>query len=192
MFVAALACTTVLFVLVLLQFFWSRRFAELFQPAHTESQHAEASPKAVVLLSLRGADPFLGDCIRGLLNQTYTNFDARIIVDSREDQAWNVVQDLLREYDTDSSVSIEVIEKRHGTCTLKLSALIQAIESLDDSYDVVAFLDADVCPHPEWLADLVAPFADPVVGATTGLRYYQAAYSNAGTLVRYLWNLAAL
>ncbi|HET7340091.1 MAG TPA: glycosyltransferase [Methylomirabilota bacterium] len=34
--------------------------------------------------------------------------------------------------------------------------------------DVVAFTDADCCPRADWLAALVAPFADPAVGAAAG------------------------
>jgi O-antigen biosynthesis protein len=34
--------------------------------------------------------------------------------------------------------------------------------------DVVVFTDADCCPHPDWLAALGAPLADPAVGAVAG------------------------
>lgn len=34
--------------------------------------------------------------------------------------------------------------------------------------DVVVFTDADCCPHPDWLAALVAPFADASVGGVAG------------------------
>lgn len=36
------------------------------------------------------------------------------------------------------------------------------------STEVVAFLDDDARPEPDWLAELVAPFADPEVWCTTG------------------------
>jgi cellulose synthase/poly-beta-1,6-N-acetylglucosamine synthase-like glycosyltransferase len=34
--------------------------------------------------------------------------------------------------------------------------------------EIVAFIDDDVIPEPDWLANLVAPFSDPETGATTG------------------------
>jgi GT2 family glycosyltransferase len=34
--------------------------------------------------------------------------------------------------------------------------------------EVVAFTDADCCPRPDWLGALVAPLADPTVGAVAG------------------------
>lgn len=36
-------------------------------------------------------------------------------------------------------------------------------------HDIVAFTDDDCSPDPAWLRALTAPFADPLVGATTGL-----------------------
>lgn len=36
-------------------------------------------------------------------------------------------------------------------------------------HDIVAFTDDDCAPDPAWLRALTAPFADPLVGATTGL-----------------------
>ncbi len=43
--------------------------------------------------------------------------------------------------------------------------------------DVLAFIDDDAVPHPDWLAGILAPFADPrvaVVGGRVHLRYVAA------------------
>jgi len=34
--------------------------------------------------------------------------------------------------------------------------------------EIIAFCDADCCPHPDWLSVLTAPLADPTVGAVAG------------------------
>jgi GT2 family glycosyltransferase len=34
--------------------------------------------------------------------------------------------------------------------------------------DVLAFTDADCCPRPDWLVELLAPLADPTIGAVAG------------------------
>lgn len=39
--------------------------------------------------------------------------------------------------------------------------------------EVVAFADADCWPDPNWLCDLVAPFADPLIQATAGQTTYR-------------------
>ncbi len=192
---------------LLLQTVWLVRFCNLFRraraprstalPTLSPVNSAQASaepktPKVAVILSLRGPDPYLGDCVRGLLQQNYSRYDVRIVVDSREDMAWDIVHQVIEDSGA-THVRVRVLESRLTTCSLKSSALVQEISNLDESYDVIAFLDADVIPHSSWLADLVAPFADPKIGATTGFRWYMPpAGANYGTLVRYLWNMAAI
>jgi len=56
----------------------------------------------------------------------------------------------------------------------------------------VAILDADTNPHPGWLRDLVEPLYDSRYVAASGHRWYLPSEANAGSLVRYLWNAAAV
>ncbi|HEY2249633.1 MAG TPA: glycosyltransferase family 2 protein [Planctomycetaceae bacterium] len=171
---------------------WPRRSNSLSPVKSTQTGIEQKSPKVAVILSLRGADPYLGDCVRGLLQQNYSRYDVRIVVDSREDMAWDIVHQVIEDSGA-THVRVRVLESRLTTCSLKSSALVQEISNLDDSYDVIAFLDADVIPYSNWLADLVAPFADPQIGATTGFRWYMPPTSaNYGTFVRYFWNVGAI
>src|SRR6478609_7234314 len=48
-------------------------------------------PRAAVLLSVRGADPSLPQCLAGLLDQDYPGYAVRITVDSEEDPAYDLV-----------------------------------------------------------------------------------------------------
>jgi hypothetical protein len=70
--------------------------------------------------------------------------------------------------------------------------VVQAVGELDESFEVVALVDADTVPHRTWLRDLVAPLADPGVGATTGNRWYMPRDASWGSLIRYCWNAAAV
>ncbi len=148
-------------------------------------------PIATVILCLRGADPFLSHCIRGLINQDYPNYKVRIIVDSQEDPALEVVSkafdNLVPDY-----VKISPLNLRYQTCSLKCSALIQAASSLDDDCEVVALIDSDTVPHSTWLRELVLPLADHKIGLTAGNRWYVPAENQWGSLVRYLWNVSAV
>ena len=152
---------------------------------------AQPCPKAAVVICLRGADPFLVDCLEAILDQDYPQYDVRVVIDSREDPAWQVVQDVIRRRTTDKLRPTPLTERR-DTCSLKCSSVLQAISELDDSYEVVALLDADTIPHSGWLRQLVAPLADDQVGAATGNRWYMPADANWAALVRYVWNSAAV
>jgi hypothetical protein len=148
-------------------------------------------PKAGVILSLRGADPGLRDCLLGLLDQDYPQYSVEIVVDSESDSAWQLAHEVIRETRS-NHVRISALASRSRTCSLKCSSLIQAVGSLDQSHTVLAFCDADVVPHRTWLRELAAPLTDPGVGATTGNRWYAGPRRYWGSLARSAWNSAAI
>jgi cellulose synthase/poly-beta-1,6-N-acetylglucosamine synthase-like glycosyltransferase len=176
--------------ILLLLLIWAQRFTSLFPPRRESTPSNRRMPRATVLLSIRGADPSLKHCLDGLLRQDYPKYAVRIIIDSPEDPAWEIVREMLEAH-PDADVQVAHLEDRRQTCSLKLSALVQALGELDESCEVVALIDADVIPHRTWLRDLVAPLADPAVGATSGIRWYAPRHANPGTLVRHLWNATA-
>lgn len=158
---------------------WMSRRARLPEQSFT--------PKAAVILCLRGADPFLKQCLRSLLDQDYPEFQLQVVVDSQEDPSRAV----LREFESDERVRVSVLRDPPETCSLKCAAIVQVIRELDPSFEVVAFCDADTVPHPTWLAELAAPLHDPTVAVTTGNRWYQPQDPTGASLVRYLWNIPA-
>jgi cellulose synthase/poly-beta-1,6-N-acetylglucosamine synthase-like glycosyltransferase len=148
--------------------------------------------KTAVLLCLRGADPFLPDCLRALLQQDYANYEVHIVVDSLEDPAWEIVQQTLRELNSPVATKVTALQQPRSSCSLKCSSLLQAVNDLPADVEVVAFIDADTIAHPLWLQELVNPFADPQMGLTTGSRWYIPVGDRLGTIVRYLWNAFAI
>ena len=54
-------------------------------------------PEIAVLLPLRGADPSLEACLKGLLAQDYPTYQVHIVIDSAEDPAQAVVARVLAE-----------------------------------------------------------------------------------------------
>ncbi|QYO62429.1 glycosyltransferase [Leptolyngbya sp. 7M] len=148
-------------------------------------------PKATIILCLRGADPFLPDCLKRLLSQDYPNYQLHIVVDNPDDPAWSVVNQIVTNQ-TDLPVKVSSLHVRHATCSLKCSALLQAISELEPDCEVVALADADTLAHPTWLRELIIPLQDPQVGATTGCRWYLPADVQWGSLTRYLWNTSVV
>ncbi|MDR3198801.1 MAG: glycosyltransferase family 2 protein [Planctomycetaceae bacterium] len=151
----------------------------------------EFVPKTMVLLALRGVDPFLKRCLEGLLTQDYPNYAIRLIVDHPEDSALSVAKAIV---ETRGAKNVEfiIVDEHFETCTLKCNSLYHAVLSLDLSYEVVVILDADTNPHSGWLRQLVEPLSDPRFAAATGQRWYIPETSNPGSLIRYLWNAAAV
>lgn len=150
-----------------------------------------ATPPALVVLCLRGADPFLARCIDGILRQDYPEFDVVIVVDHRDDEAWQGAAEIVAAHGA-ANVRIEALVERLPSCSLKCSALLQAWKAAEDRYAVVAGIDADVVPHATWLRELVAPLAESDVAAATGNRWYMPDAASCGALTRYFWNAAAV
>ncbi|MGL6194893.1 MAG: glycosyltransferase [Thermoguttaceae bacterium] len=154
--------------------------------------HVADAPKTALFLTLRGADPFLYRCIEGIVNQDYPNYTVFLIVDSLNDPALEIAKDIVSHANCNCKVEFVVVTEHFTTCTLKCNSLVHAIVQLDSSYEIIAELDADVTPHSTWLSELVKPFSDPDVVVASGLRWYIPQKNNFGSLVRYLWNAAAI
>ena len=148
-------------------------------------------PKAAAILCLRGTDPFLTKCVEALLDQDYPRYDVKVIVDDRHDPAWRVVEETAERHGA-TNISVEPLTERRDTCSLKCSSVVQGISSLDESYEIVALLDADTIPHRTWLRELATALDDDGVGAATGNRWYMPVEPTWGSLVRLIWNAAAV
>lgn len=149
-------------------------------------------PKTAVILSVRGCDPSLERCLRGLLNQSHSNYLVSVVVDHISDEAWLRVQHIKREFDTFDRMTVLELENPLNSCSLKCSALVQAIEVLPDDVELIVLTDADVVPHNEWLMQATSPLCDPRVGVVTGNQWFEPTGDSAGSLLRTLWNAGAL
>jgi hypothetical protein len=143
-------------------------------------------------LRLKETDPYLRDGLRRLMTQNNPDYEVRIVVDSRSDPAWPLVEDAVRE--TGSS-HVSIIEYReapeHGIVNCTNSKVVQALRGLDESFEAVAMADGDVVANENWLRDLISPLArDAKIGVTTGNRWFIPPRMAARSLVRHLWNVA--
>ena len=162
------------------------------------SQRGSTSPeddgpdgKVVVCMPLRGADPFLPLAIKHVLAQDYPNFELHIIIDRRDDPAWNVVEKTLAELNADNVVVSELVNKKE-TCGLICSSWCQCIDNLDDSVEFITICPADMVAPPNWLRLMSSAMQDAAVGATLGNRWYMPRQGGWGSLVRYLYNVGAI
>lgn len=156
-----------------------------------------AAPPAMVVLCLRGGDPFLTACIEGLLNQDYPGYRVRFMVDSPQDPSLSIVKQSVAQHGFDR-YEILTLANPLATCTLKCSSLAQAIGDLVNEEresvagEFVALLDADVIPHRSWLRELATGLQPHAVGAVTGNRWYMPDEPSLGALTRHIWNAAAI
>lgn len=148
-------------------------------------------PRALVVLCLRGGDPFLRQTLRLLMDQDYPRYRVRIVVDSPGDEAHQILRQVLGEMPP-AHVQIDNLTERHSTCSLKISGFLQATRDLNDDVGVVAILDGDAIPHASWLRELATPIVRGEAGVSTGIRWYAPRRSTLGGLCRFWWNSAAM
>ena len=188
---ALLGLSQVVVVVVLRRFIRENMICESESTGRNEAKlKTPFEPRVAVILSLRGADPGLEEGLRRLLTQDYDHYQLVVIVDHPSDPAWEVAHRVSREFDT-KRVSIQEILNRSGRCGLKCSALVQAVESLDDSVDVVVFADADVVVAKDWLHTLITPLREESVGLATGAQWFAPSDRSLGSWVRSIWNAGA-
>lgn len=148
-------------------------------------------PRTALILCLRGADPSLRRCLSSIENQSYSNFELHLVVDDPADPALAVVNEFLSQ--SKLTATTHCIQDRDHPCSLKCMAIATAIHSLPESIEAVAMIDADSIVTPSWLGTLLAPLADPEVGAATGNRWFRATSpTTIGSQVRGVWNAAAV
>ena len=180
-------------ILVIVVLCYGTLFLFLYRLKRTEWTKPDADyvPKTMVLFPLRGADPTLPRSLEKVLMQDYPNYHVQFILDSTEDSALPLVESAIKRWG-EQHATIKIIPERFSTCSLKNCSLYHGIADLDPAFEVVVILDADTNPPKDWLKRLVEPLSAPRFPVATGLRWYIPDRANAGSLVRYLWNAAAI
>ncbi|WP_241245878.1 glycosyltransferase family 2 protein [Microbacterium sp. 4R-513] len=128
------------------------------------------SPRVTVVVPCRDDAEFLDACLTALAAQTHPA-DRVIVVDNAS---------------TDASAAVA---RAHGVDVIEeplvgiWPAAARGYDEARGTADIIARLDADSRPHPDWIARLVRAFvADPGLGVLTG----GAEFYGASPLVNYL------
>ena len=148
---------------------------------------AAAHPPMLAVLCLRGADPFLRECIRRLVDSDYPALTVRIVIDSDSDPALEIVTSVLAAR-PDDRVEVKVLPDRLLRCSGKVSSLLHATDSLPDGCEIVAWIDGDSMLHASALRELAAGLANKHIGATSGNRWYVPPDAGLSGLTRMCWN----
>jgi cellulose synthase/poly-beta-1,6-N-acetylglucosamine synthase-like glycosyltransferase len=148
-------------------------------------------PKIRVFVPLRGGDESQLRSLTRLLAQDYSNFEVQIVIDGQQDPAWRIVSDFLRQHPHDN-VQLVPLRIKLATCSLLCSALVQFVEDLDESVELIAFCGADMRVPRGFLRELATAMNEPGVGGTLGGRWYAPRRGRWGSLARYVWNAGAI
>ena len=164
-----LACIAALLqgVLLGLHTWEHRRFA---RRRRSDPRPVDQTSRVALLSPCKGLDLQLESNLRHLLRQNYQNYEVIFIVESDTDPALTVIERLIQQ---ESQVPARVIIAGRATQTgQKIHNLAIATAQLGAGVDILAFVDSDICPEPDWLGRLVARLSRPESGAITGYRWF--------------------
>lgn len=182
-FIVYLTCHVLSALVVVAKFvqYWG-----LMRRRKTKAIQVDELPPAAVVLCVRGSDQQLKDCLKGLLTQDYFAYHVFIIVDNISDPAWSIVHEMIEQH-PQANVTVQALENRRVTCSLKCSAILQALDLISEDYPYCAFLDSDVKPHPTWLGELISELRDDRVGLVFGCRWFMASHATHPNMFRYMF-----
>ena len=146
------------------------------------------TPFLTIVVPCRGLDEGLRENLDALCGQDYPAFEIVFVVDSSDDPALRVIEQVRRAWEKAAypltralvaGAAVEIGQKVHN--------LIAAVGAADARSEVFVFADSDARPGRDWLRSLVAPLADEKTGAATGYRWFIPS-TNFASHLRAAWN----
>lgn len=156
-----LAVAAIPFVYYLIALFSSWQFFRRSAPQSSGSQ--TFTPSVSNLKPIRGLDPDAYENFASFCRQDYPDYELLFCVGEEDDPAFPILQKLSRDF-PERRIRIFVGSGGAGANdkVLKLARLVREAQ-----HEVVVISDSDVRVRPDYLRTLVAPLADPRVGAVT-------------------------
>lgn len=168
-------------------------FAAWLRRQDTATPNPNSSDKLAILVASRGFDPSLPQMLRGLLEQDYPHYEVHVTVDESFGPVREKLGALIADHPQRDRLKFHPLGKPLETCGLKNSALLVGIRELSPDVARIAMIDTDIIPPPNWLSDLNAYLDDSQIGAVSGAQWFEPGDTfQPGTLVRSLWNAAAV
>ena len=143
----------------------------------------ETLPPASIIVPVKGADEGLRENLAALASQDYPDYELVVMARSAAD----IPPDVLP-----NNVRVVLAHGDDPSTGEKVQNLKVAVAAARKFSQVYAFADSDGRVTPRWLRSLVAPLAEPMVGASTGYRWYAPVPPTFWSLMRSVWDAVAL
>ncbi len=154
------------------------------------------APRVALICPCKGAEPGLEQNLAALAGFDYLNYELFFVLASAADPAHDVVRRVAAAgshlaHPAGSSGMQKaqiVIAGPPDGCGEKVNNLRAAVEQLPDDFELLVFADSDGRPGRAWLRHLVAPLADPRLGAATTFRWYLPDRGGFWSALAAAWN----
>jgi cellulose synthase/poly-beta-1,6-N-acetylglucosamine synthase-like glycosyltransferase len=124
----------------------------------------------------KGLDPDLETNLLALFQQQHPNYELCFVVESDDEPAVPVIRHVAAVNPQISSrIVVAGLARDCGQKVHNLICAARAVLGSSRRPHIMAFVDSDACPHPDWLARLVCRIANGKVSVATGYRWYAPA-----------------
>jgi len=165
-------------LLAILSLRGERRRAE-YVAARLSADPPASLPPATVIVPVKGEDDGLRGNLAALANLNYPDYELIVVAHSAVDIPPGVLP---------SGVKVLLAHGDDPHTGEKVQNLRAAVTAARRRTEVFAFADSDGRPGPGWLRALVAPLAEPGVGASTGFRWFVPVPPTFASLLRGVWD----
>jgi ceramide glucosyltransferase len=150
-----LITSTIYSIMVVAGIFHFRRQRPVVDPSFT--------PPVSLLKPLHGAEPNLAEHLEGFFEQDYPAYELLFCARSSNDAGLHIAREVAARYPS--------VSARFLTCGAPpfANAKVASLERMAHTarHDILVVSDSDVRVTPQYLREVIAPFADPEVGMVT-------------------------
>jgi cellulose synthase/poly-beta-1,6-N-acetylglucosamine synthase-like glycosyltransferase len=146
------------------------------------------APRVALLCPVKGAEPGLEKNLTALTEFDYSSYEVFFAAASSLDRGAEIARHVAEASRVPAHLVIAGEPKDESE---KVSNLRAAVEQLGPAFEVLVFADPDGRPDRAWLGRLVAPLADPKLGAATAFRWLVPAGGFWSALAA-AWNASAV
>jgi ceramide glucosyltransferase len=158
-----LAVATIPFIYYFLCLYSSWRF--FHRPPHQVPPDSSFTPPVSNLKPIRGIDPDAYENFASFCRQDYPDYELLFCVGDKDDPAVAILDRLQRDF-PDRRIRV-LVGSGSNAPNDKVAKLARLVSEAD--HEIVVISDSDVRARPDYLRTLVAPLANPEVGAVTCL-----------------------
>lgn len=142
-------------------------------------QKAGPTPKATVIVPVKGMDEGLRENLASLAELDYPDYELIVVAKSEADLPRTALPSRAR----------VVLAGPGDTATgEKINNLLAAIAAMHPDSEVLVFADSDGRVGKQWLRALTAHLGEPGVGAVTGYRWHLPERVTLAGMLRSVWN----
>jgi ceramide glucosyltransferase len=157
----ALAVAAIPFIYYLIALYSSWQYFR--STARRNAPNRNFTPPVSNLKPVRGLDPDAYENFASFCRQDYPDYEILFCVGDKDDPIYPVLQQLVRDF-PERQIRILFGSGAKGTNDKVVKLALMASEA---KHEVVVMSDSDVRVEPNYLRTVVAPLADPNVGAVT-------------------------